>query len=140
MMNKTKDSWCGQCSTRITTVEGWNQEDNGWISHNWGCDDSENSGSFVKNDKLKRERETVCFQIFRSEGWQSNCVFGRNNLCSTHESDTCVQGDDLGLVFISWKMMYIYNVNSSSCYPAISSFVYEKTCFRIDLKCTCIYV
>lgn len=107
------------------------------------CDDSENSGSFVKNDKLKREREkkeTFCFQIFRSEGLQSNCVFGRNNLCSTQESDTCVQGDDLGLVFISWKMMYIYNVNSSSCYPAISSFVYEKTCFRIDLKCTCIYV
>lgn len=23
------------------------------------CDDSENSGSFVKNDKLKRERETA---------------------------------------------------------------------------------
>lgn len=55
------------------------------------CDDSENSGSFVKNDKLKREREkkeTVCFHIFRSEGLQSNCVFGRNNLCSTQESDT----------------------------------------------------
>lgn len=44
------------------------------------CDDSENSGSFVKNDKLKKERErekkeTVCSQVFRSEGLQGNCVF-----------------------------------------------------------------
>lgn len=48
--------------------------------------------------------------------------------------------DDLGLVFILWKMMYIYNVNISSCYFVISLFVYEKICFRIDLICICIYV
>lgn len=56
-------------------------------------DDSENSGSFVKNDKLKKERErekkeTVCSHVFRSEGLQGNCVFGKNNSCSTQESDT----------------------------------------------------
>lgn len=110
------------------------------------CDDSENSGSFVKNDKLKRERGkkkklfafrfldlrvdrvTVCLE-------EITCVQLRKVI-----QNVCVQGDDLGLVFISWKMMYIYNVNISSRYPAISSFVYEKTCFRIDLTCTCMYV
>lgn len=110
------------------------------------CDDSENSGSFVKNDKLKRERErkkklfafrfldlrvyrvTVCLE-------EITCVQLRKVI-----QNVCVQVDDLGLVFISWKMMYIDNVNISNCYSAISSFVHEKTCFRIDLKCTCIYV
>lgn len=111
------------------------------------CDDSENSGSFVKNDKLKREREREKKKLFafrfldlrvyrvtvRLE--EITCVQLRKVI-----QNVCVQGDDLGLVFISWKMMYVYNVNISSRYPAISSFVYEKTCFRIDLTCTCIYV
>lgn len=108
------------------------------------CDDSENSGSFVKNDKLKRERKKKLFafrfldlRVYRVTVCleEITCVQLRKVI-----QNVCVQVDDLGLVFISWKMMYIYNVNSSSCYPAISSFVYEKTCFRIDLKCTCIYV